>query len=243
MKSTLKLSLLILAALPALFTSCKKEDTKPQVIEYKQPSIADRQTIVDVPSGLNTLADQGDMNALTASIYIEMANGISQFGSDFYIPSDAERQSGDQNSANYFWTYAGYSYWMTYKKESDKYVWTWDWETPEVQRFTYIKAEESLDGKSGNWSIYDPEASSQTVWTYNWSLDANGNFTASLVWNEDNATTGSFEVVDNADSSGSFIYKEDGVKTAEVNWNSDGSGTYWLMGDGSGVTGSWTAGK
>ncbi len=243
MKSTLTLSLVILATVSFLFTSCKKEETKPEVIEYKQPALADRENVIEVPAGLNALADDGDMNALMASIYIEMANGISSFGSDFYLPTDVERQSGDRNSVNYFWTYGGYSYWMTYKKESDKYVWTWDWETPDVQRFTYLSAEESLDGKSGSWSIYDPEAVNQTVWTYNWSIDGDGNFTASLVWEEDNSVTSSFNVVDNADGSGSFVYKEDGVKMAEVTWNSDGSGTYWLSDDGSGVSGSWTAGK
>ncbi|HYW96028.1 MAG TPA: hypothetical protein VE870_10605 [Bacteroidales bacterium] len=237
-----KLTLFAFASLVFLLNSCKKDEPKPDVLDYKQPAIAQRDNVIEVPQGLITLAEGGDYNAYAAMSYMELANGLSTFATDFTLPNDVQREAGDQNSAVYFWSYGGYSYWMTYKKTSEGYLWTWEWETPEIARFTYISATENPDGKSGSWSIFDPEGGGASVWTYNWSIDSDENYSATLVMN-DNSTQSTFDVTDNADGSGNFVYKEDGVKTAELNWNADGSGDYWISDDNGGLSDSWPAGK
>ncbi len=239
----LKLSLLSLAFLSFLCTSCKKDDPKPPAIAYQQPSFGNRTDVIEVPAGLNTLADNGDYNAYAAMSYLNLANAISSFSTSFSVPDDAQKQSANSNSLTYYWSYYGYSYWITYKKESDKYTWKWEYEFPEVSRFTYVTAEQSLDGKSGSWSIYDPENTNNLVWTYTWSLATNGDYTASLVWHDSSTESESFDVSDNADGSGTFTYNLNGVKQAEIIWNADGSGTYWMLGYDGNVTGSWTATK
>jgi hypothetical protein len=61
------------------------------------------------------------------------------------------------------------------------------------------------------------------------------------VWNDNELTASSFDVVSNADNSGSFKFKDAGVLSSEILWNANGSGTYWIAGDPDPITGSWTA--
>ncbi len=110
-----------------------------------------------------------------------------------------------------------------------------------MARFTYWTADQSLDGNSGSWTIFDPDNTQQFLWKYTWSIDSHGNYTASLLL--DGSSSESLEIIDNADGSGKFTYYEDGTKQGEVIWNSNGSGTYWISTYDGGQTGTWTAGK
>ncbi len=207
---------------------------------YRQPSAASRTEIVLIPEGLEAKAES-DMGAMLAVTYMSLANGISQFGTSFALPEDALVDGKKGGSTVYHWSYGGYSYWMTYEEQATKYTWTYDWEFPNQPRFTYISAEEAKDGKSGNWKIFDFETTSDYVWTYNWSIDASETFAATLLWN-DSGEVGSFNVISRKDNSGSFTYKIGSVLHAEVIWNANGSGTYWIYGDGGDdLSGSWTA--
>jgi len=237
----MKKSSLILAAvfIAVLFqTSCKKEEEPTPT--YKEPTIASRTEIVSIPEGLEAKAST-DPNAAVAVIYMGLANAISSFGSSFTVPEDAEWEKKKSGSRIYYWSYYGYSYWMTYSELTDRYTWTYDWEFPGAERFTYISAEEAKTGKNGSWTIFDPEAPSQYVWTYDWSINSSNAFIASLEW-MDNDEESSFDVVSNANNSGSFKYFIGSVLNADILWNADGSGTYWIAGDGpAGISGSWTA--
>jgi hypothetical protein len=229
-----KFILLFFTIVVVILSSCKKDDPEP-VLEYKSPTIAERE-VIEIPAGLVAKSDEGDFNATMAMAYMGIANGIGTYGSLFYLPSDIETNNANENQVGYFWTGGGFSYWMTFTEENDKYVWTYDWEFPGTPRYTYIRAEEAKDGKSGNWSIYDPEEDLY-VWIYSWSLDAAGNYTATLELNDSDETS-VFTVVDNVDGSGSFIYTIGGIQEANIQWAANGSGTYWILDGGSG---SWTA--
>lgn len=232
---------LFLLALPAfLLTSCKKEEDTPEELTYKSPSAAGRTSVVEIPAGLTAKANGGDLNATIAIMYMNLANAFSSFSSSFTIPSNATVENKKSSSKVYHWTYSGYSYWMTYTELADKYTWKYEWETPEITRFTYIMAEELKTGKGGSWTIYNPESTSTSLWTYTWSINTSNAFIANMSWNEGQVVS-TFDVISNADHSGSFIYKEAGVKHAEITWTSTGSGTYWLKGDGtSDISGSWS---
>lgn len=235
---------LMLLLIPALIqVSCKKDDDTPETETptYKQPTAASRSEVVVIPEGLDARAEEGDFGALMAVTYMGLANGISQFANSFTVPEDALVDGKKGGSTIYHWSYGGYSYWMTYEELATKYTWTYDWEFPGQPRFTYISAEEAKDGKSGNWKVFDFETTSDYVWTYNWTLDASETFAATLLWN-DSGEVGSFNVISRKDNSGSFTYKIGSVLHAEVIWNANGSGTYWIYGDGSDdLSGSWTA--
>jgi len=85
------------------------------------------------------------------------------------------------------------------------------------------------------------ERSDKYTWTYNWSINTSNTFLASLLW-VDGLTTSSFDVVGNADNSGSFKYFEATALKADINWRANGTGTYWISSDGgTDISGSWTA--
>ena len=223
-----------------IMVSCKK-DEENKVPIYKQPTAASRGDVVTIPDGLQARSDAGDINSLIAVSYMGLANAISNFSSNFIIPEGAQIQGKKSGSTVYYWTYQGYSYWMTYTELADKYTWEYDWEVPGQARFTYISAEELKTGKSGSWTIYNSESTSDFVWTYGWSINTSETFTANLVWNEGGTEESSFNVVSKADNSGSFKYYIATVLNAEILWNTDGSGTYTFFGEGGNQTGSWTA--
>ncbi|MCB8994748.1 MAG: hypothetical protein H6538_03985 [Bacteroidales bacterium] len=233
---------LLLLLIPFMFQiSCKKDETPPAPT-YREPSAASRAEIVDIPAGLQAKADAGsDYGAMIAVSYIGFANAISSYSASFAVPEGAEIQGKKGGSTVYHWAYGDLAYWMTYTELSDKYTWTYDYQYTGVPRFTFISAEEAKDGKSGSWTIYNPDVPSEYVWTYDWSINSSNTFLANLVWNEGNDVA-SFNVVSNSNNSGSFKYYVASVLKADINWNADGSGTYWISGDGGGdLSGSWTA--
>lgn len=235
-------ALMILLVAGLFQVSCKKDNDEPEGPVYKQPTAAARGEIVTIPDGLEAKSEAGDMNAMIAVTYMELANAISQFSASFTIPEEAMEEGKKGGSKVYSWSYNGYSYWMTYSELADKYTWKYEWEFPGQSRFTYIYAEEMKDGKSGSWNIYSPEGTNEEVWDYTWSVNSSDTFTASLEWHE-GETISSFDVVANANNSGSFKYYIETVLNTEVMWNADGSGSYTFYQEGGNITGSWTSMK
>jgi hypothetical protein len=129
---------------------------------------------------------------------------------------------------------------MTYTELADKYTWKYEWEYTGQPRFTYIYAEEAINGKSGNWSIFDPDDSQANLWTYDWSINSINTFTGNLVFGEGNDLT-KFETIANANNSGTFKYFVGTVLYAHIIWNADGSGSYAFYEGLESYSGSWTA--
>lgn len=233
----------LLTALMVSYTSCSKDedDDGTDAPEYVEPSIIDRSVVIEAPAGLTSLANSGDIYATLALSYFNLANSIGNYASSFVVPTDVDPQLTNNGNALYSWSHAGYSYWMTFSEDNGKYSWKYEYEMPGYPRFTYIEAEESKDGKSGSWTIYDPDSPSEDVWMYNWSMDSNDNFSATLTFNEDDAETSVFTVSSNVDESGSFVYTVNGTDEVEIHWNADGSGNYWFNNDGEEVTNTWPA--
>jgi hypothetical protein len=239
MKITRLIPLFICAAL--IVSSCSKKDNSTPAPTYKSPSIASH-TDITVPAGLQTKADNGDYNASLAATFITMANGLSSYAADFTVPDGASKSNLKSNGTVYFWSYQGYSYWMTYTVLTDKYTWTYDWQTPSVSRFTFISAEELKNGTAGNWKIYNPETPDNVMWDFNWTL-VSSVYNGTMNFYQTGEATVKFIVQDNGNNSGDFQYFVGTVKKVDVTWNSDGSGSYWFSDDGvsSTATGSWTA--
>jgi len=235
-----KLFLLVLL-LPALIqVSCKKDDDTPETPTYREPTAASRTEIVSIPAGLEAKAEStDDIGADLAVFYMGLANALSGFSTSFAVPEGATIQGKKNGSTVYFWTYGGYSSWMTYTELSDKYTWKYEYEFPNHPRFTWISAEEAKNGKSGSWTIFNQETPSEFLWTYDWSVSLVNVFTASLVLN-DGSSESSFDVVSGPDNSGSFKYYIASVLKADIIWMGNGSGTYWIDSQPD-ISGSWTA--
>jgi hypothetical protein len=233
--------ILMMLVMPALFfTACNKDDEKTDKTTYKSPSIASRGDVVTIPDGLQSLADGGDFNAGMAVAYMGMANGIASFAGSFVVPDGAAQENLKGGSAVYHWTYGGYSYWMTYAETLTKYTWEYDYEFPEVPRFTFMDAEELKDGKSGKWAIYDPEdAGHPKMWDYVWNVNSSEDFSAVLDMT-DGTDVMAFNVLARKNNSGSFTLYSNAVKTVEVTWNADGSGSWWMSDGVNTYSGNWT---
>lgn len=239
----LKLYLFFLSTAILSLTSCSKDENNngPEVPEYVQPSIAEREVVIEAPEGLVQLSENGDIYATMALGYFNLANTMANYASYFAIPADVDPQQLNNGGALYSWSHGGYSYWMTFQEQENKYIWKYEYELPGFPRFTYIQAEESKNGNSGSWNIYNPDSPDEEIWTYNWNFDVDGNFSATLNYNEEEDENEVFAVASNNDGSGSFIYTVDGTNEAEIDWNDDGSGNYWFNNSGDEVTNSWPA--
>jgi len=230
--------IMVFASEGILLAACSKKDTTP-AITYKSPAAAHTITI---PAGLQTQATNNNYNALEAVTYMSIANGLGTYSSFFTLPS-GENTAATSNGAVYSWSYSGVSEWMTYSVLSDKYTWTYEWKTPDLDRFTYISAQEAKDGSSGSWAIYDPStASHPAIWDYSWTLTGTV-FTSTVNAYNAGSVTEKYVTTDNGNNSGKFQLFEGTVKKVEIIWNSDGTGTWWFAGDGSNpaTNGSWTA--
>jgi hypothetical protein len=233
---------LVLAVSVLAFVSCSKDEDKPAGPTYKQPAIASRTEIVAIPDGLQAQADGGDFNASMAVLYMGLANAFGSFTADFTVPEGAEKQNLKNGSSVYYWTYGGYSYWMTYTETALKNTWKYDYQFPEVPRFTFISAEETTNGKSGNWAINNPEAGShEALWDYVWTLNGDNDFNADLTLYDVEEGNTVFKVLARVNNSGSFQLFDAGVKTVEVIWNTNGSGSWWIFDGTDTYTGTWTA--
>jgi hypothetical protein len=240
MKKT-KLTIFLLA-LPALFfVSCNKENDMDDEQEYLLPVSAGRTEIVEVPNGLLELAEAQDLNAITAISYMQLVNTLSGLSSSFIIPPDAKLQSKKSNSRVYQWSMQGYSYWMTYTALPDKNTWKYEYQFPEVPRFTYIYAEESKSGKEGFWNINSPNDPALKIWNFQWSTNALSSFQASVKLNDTGTSNdGHFEAVTHIDKSGSFVYTIGNQVQAEVLWTANGSsGTYKVWNGVENQVGFW----
>ena len=237
----LKNTLVLFAFATFAFTSCKKDEADPEkspTITYKKPVATEREKIVNIPQRLNEKTVY-DYNAREVTSQMKDINQLAGLYSAFAIPEKAKRIPDKNNSVGYFWTFTDDSYWTTLVEESNKFIWTLDMKYPDKPRFTYMKSEESKDGKSGNWEIFDERDGKEKVETYLWNINSKDDFTASIIVN-DYTLISTFNIIDNKDGSGSFIYTYKGIKQSEVNWKADGSGSYWLLDDDDkGVTGSW----
>lgn len=220
-----KLFYLLLAASLILNVSCSKDEEPEPEKTYFEPVASSRAKVVDVPAGLQNSADP---NAAYASSWIQTANGLAAFNSYFTIPENAQTGGDKSDGTVYFWTYGGYSYWMTFTELADKYVWKYEYAFPNTTRFTFIEAEELKTGKKGSWAIYNPDGTHEALWDYNWTINSANDFSAIMMWYGDESTGNiKFEVLDKADHSGYFKGYISDDKFVDIIWNANGTGSWW----------------
>jgi hypothetical protein len=233
-----KLFYLLLAAPLLLNVSCSKDEPEPEPeVTYKKPVASTRTTLIETPAGLQNSTDP---NAAMATAWMGIANGLAAYGSSFTIPENAQTGGDKSDGTVYFWTYGGYSYWMTFTEFADKYVWKYEYAFPNTTRFTFIEAEELKTGKEGSWAIYSPEGTHPVLWDYDWTINASNDFSAEMMWyGDDDSESIKFLVLDKADNSGYFKMFEGAVQIVQVSWNANGSGSWWVKDGSTTISGSW----
>jgi hypothetical protein len=218
---------------------CKEDKSTPS-----GPNTTAAPTIPQVTfKGPNTTST--DANAQLAKSNATMMNGVMSQSTYFAaIPAQ-------QNGNTYTWTYGagGETYTFTGVKQSDgSYVWTLTYTgsasgTP-VTNFTLWQGTTSADGKTGNWTFYEPGHAGKTdefTYTTNASNILTGTWS---VYNTGGTTLASKTIiVNNPDGSGSLEVYDDGTfMNYKSVWIANGSGT-WYTYDSSGTqigTGTWT---
>jgi len=219
----------------SLFTvSCSKDDSTTNESTYKKPTIAENAPVIEAPTGLQ---NSDNVYANIAVSYISMANSLSQYAAYFDVPSTATHDSRKSTEGNdtWYWSYQGYSYWMKYWDDATRYYWQYDFETPEISRFTYMKADQLKDGAGGSLEIYSPGLDG-SIFTYNWILTS-GTYHITI-----DAQDSQITIVLNSDNSGTLDVVS-GEDTLHIQWNADGSGSASGVSGGQTYSFSWSASK
>jgi hypothetical protein len=232
----LQRSLPLIVSTVMLLAACSKKDTSTPSTSYTEPSNTSR-TQITIPAGLQTQASTNP-NAAVAVSFMSLANGLSEYANDFTLPANAQKSNLKSNGTVYTWSANGYTVWMTYQNLSDRYTWTYDYQTPEIARFTLISADEMKANKQGSWTINSPDASHAVLWDYSWTLTGSV-YNATMNYYGEAGTSGKFTILDNGNNSGSFQYYVGTAKEVDITWNTDGTGTWWFSNGTATASGSW----
>lgn len=236
--------LLIVALLMVFYAGCDDSSTSPK--EEKPPTI--ESTTIEIPTKMQTAANNGDPGAAIAVSYITMANSFSGFTNILTPPENAQRSKpvgALDDTWTYTWSSQNLSLEMTVT-ETDEYVhWVMIYDgTDGVYTYNNFKFLEAMQYKAfdeGWMKVFDPMTTG-LLWEYMWETDSNGTFHFDMyVYSEGNVeatvnvevnSDGSGEVVIDLGSSGSYV----------VQWAADGTGSWtYYNSDGSvAQSGSWS---
>ncbi len=242
-----KLLLVIIGFLLVVFTlGCSDDDDKvtgSNGDDTTVPSVPTAVAELNVP--IESMRSSGNDYVIYASYLIEIAKGYSAL---FTPPASAEKSVypglAAADSVVYTWTSGDMTLTMIFKETATHYYWATIFDGTDggitYDNFTFIEAQEAIDGTSGWLKVYDPTDRHDFEWQ--WIIDAAGKFTMVLTGSDD-STTFQVEIVVNADGSGYVEYTEDGPNTWIVTWNAAGTGgTYAYYDNGTTISGTWTSG-
>lgn len=237
-----------------LFAGCSKDEE--EVPEDFAEFSFDSQAVIDqLPSGLKTSTDDQAQNCVDM---IESALDMSDFMDNMEVPDNAVKTSKKSSGDTWQWTwsYGGevWTFYWTYSEDSSKKYWTMQIQYGAGDKFDYISAWEKKDGTGGqlvysfNWvNIYDGEYTDYVDlhWIYNWSIDANGNY--HIDWEYESGETEidnfmSYDILINADGSGSVEYYMNDVLLYHMEWDAAGNGSWIYYFGEMEQSGTWLAG-
>jgi hypothetical protein len=235
MKTNLQNLFFSLCLVLGVFSGCKKNTDNSPSQQYQAPSIATNQVIVQVPSKLSSSTDA---NAQTAAVYMEVANAFSAYSAYFTVPGNAIQSTTKSSDIVYTWTYGEVTVKLTYNDDGTNKTWIWY-----INNSKYMDCQESDQGKSGSFNVYDYINGGVAILVYNWNKDASNIYETLKIVDSD---TYYFKITASLDNkSGQFdVYDgsgDAGTNFIEVIWNINGSGNWWVIEDGTKYSGSWTA--
>lgn len=246
--------LLLIGAI--LVFSCSKDDDPEPSLESAEISFAGNTQVIVAPPALTTSSDP---YAQMAAAWIESVNSVGEFTTFFEKPDGATKSTTRITASNgrtaatseeflvYTWTdqQSGTSIAFQVSAPSDHYTWEIFFKlTSGGEWLKYLHAEEKKDKSSGFMKVYDVfgfigENASTLIASYEWSRSGD-------IFNFE-MDSDLFELdidmsVNTKTKAGSVVYYFEDVKTYEIQWNADGSGT-WKYYDSQGnlvEQGAWT---
>lgn len=243
-----KLLLVIMGILLVAFALGCSDDDDDKVIgsngdDTTTPIVPTAVAELNVP--IDSMRNSGNDYVEYASYLIEIAKGYSEL---FMPPSSAEKSVypglAAADSVVYTWTSGDMTLTMIFKETATHYYWATIFDGTDggitYDNFTFIEAQEAIDGTNGWLKVYDPTDGHD--WEWQWIIDAAGKFTMVLTGSDDSATF-QVEIVVYPDGSGYVEYTEDSPNTWIVTWNAAGTGgTYAYYDNGATISGVWPSG-
>jgi len=239
----------ILAVNLALFTSCSKVSNTPP---DEQLSFDTEEVMDQVPTALLNSTDTYAMQCVSG---IETAMDMSAFMDNLVPPEDAVRSLRKSSEGTWEWTVStGYytvTFYWTYEEDSQKRMWTMEVQFDGGTVYPYISAWEKKDGSEGEilynfaWAdaYYETNYYEDLYWRYHWTKDSAGNYT--FTWNYESSDDTyqyymSYEVVVNADGSGTIDYYSMDSLFYHMEWDTLGNGSWAYYSDGEEfMSGTW----
>lgn len=243
---------LAIFAMAAITMGCDKENNEtPPAQELS----FDTQEVIDkLPQAMLNSDDQYAQQCVSD---IESALDMSTFMDDMVPPENAIRTSKKAVSGDtWSWTVSdgnmSYTFYWTYEEDNQKRYWTMDIQFNAGERFSYISAWESKDGKLGevlynfNWAqAYEGTTDYEDLyWKYSWTLDDDGNY--EFGWDYDSSSEEydyflKYSVVVNDDGSGSIDYYTLDTQFYHMEWDAQGNGSWtYFYGEDFTQSGSWS---
>ncbi len=242
--------LLIFVVILAFSSGCSKDKSKP-ADNYKLPGFADSTINLNVPEGLK---NSPDVHAKYVVSEIQAVTDMSGFLGNFVPPDNAVNNNGvyqwsipyDGNTITFYWQY---------KDETVKNTWTEQVQfNDDSTRYDFVSAWESKTSETGevvynfNWTCADPNNNDNQnncqdlYYTYSWNTAANGTFTFKKDWQSSQSAIDlyNYEFVSNADGSGSLKEYNQGNLYMDIEWDSQGNGTWTQYSGDTSQSGSWS---
>ncbi len=245
-------SVLFILSIASITLGCNKEENNVPPTETL--SFNKQEVIDNLPQGLLNSDDQYAQQCVGD---IESALDMSDFMEDMVPPEYAEKTS-EQAVAGDTWSWTvsdgsmSYTFYWSYDEDDAKRYWTMDIQFDDGERYPYISAWESKDGKLGEvsynfqWALaYQGSTDYEELfWKYGWTLDDDGNYEFGWDYDSDSEEYDYFQnysVVVNADGSGSIDYYTLDTQFYHMEWDAQGNGswTFYFGGDNN-QSGSWS---
>ncbi|MCF8403911.1 MAG: hypothetical protein K9H58_08200 [Bacteroidales bacterium] len=225
------LLMLFSATILLLISACSKDNTEPSQEPTKDAPTFETKTVTP-PDAMMESSDPGAQMAVS---YISLANSFSGFAGMMTPPGGAPYKSTLEGEPwVYTWEFNEgqdvYFITLTILETTTHFEWNMlingTLSGLVLTDFLYMDASQTLDGSSGEYTLYDPEEVGY-VMKASWSTDAAGVYMLSFEIPEDVI----IELVTNPNGSGEIAtYEWNGnVKelTFEAIWDATGHGEWW----------------
>ena len=251
---------IILLLFLVLVISCSKDDKNtdnntPEEKEFQEIAPIEEDVMALLPEGL---INSTDPNAQSTISLIESALSWTSFQDQLIPPQEATlvelKSASTSSEVTYTWKWKyTYQYTMTmywtYKEDDQKEYWEILIQYNDGPKYKYLEAWQSKTGVQGQliynfaWicAFDDTEVCDELNWTYNWNMDASGNYHFSFTYaGTELADYLKYDVDINADGSGTIDYYSLGILYYHAEWDAIGNGSYIYYSGASEISGTWT---
>jgi hypothetical protein len=188
----------------------------------------------------NNMANSSDPNVQRVMSYITMANVYSQYSNLLVPPGGVENQGNNDGPLwVYSWDvdndeYGVFTATLTIEEDREGNLYLFELivdsllDGQELEQFSFIKGQQSMDGTEGELKINDPNPENEILALVTWNSTEEGIYTLTIVEynsyeihiNLDENDAGSLEV---------YQFEDNGDKNLifKAVWNSDGTGDWY----------------